>query len=393
MEKFTISRNDDFYEAFADVVKTKSGVLICTYREALTHSPVHGINGSPGFCRIIVRRSLDGGLHWGNRQIICATEDLKEGFAYNCSRLVVLANGTVMLVVDRFPPLSADQKFYYEQGIMDEGSICNIIFRSTDDGKTWTTAQETSINTGIVPSIKELNNGDLLLGVCNPNRGGQLVHRSEDGGLTWSDYVSVPFDGDLDLNEGDFVELDNGVIVLYMREDNEGFTGWRSYSNDGGRSWSKAVRCRMLACRGRPSVGLLSTGEVFITYRIAMPKISGPRALALFVESQEWSLHGDDLSDSFNSEEMQRFQIIDVDRNLVTDSGYSGWVELDDGSILVVNYINEDAPRAFIRGYILNRRDWILSPPGNIDWVGKGNTDMDDRQIDVGSKAYRNSIE
>ena len=276
---------------------------------------------------------------------------------------------------------------------MDEGSVCNIIFRRTDDGKTWSTAQETSINTGIVPSIKELSNGDLLLGVSNPNRGGQLVHRSEDGGVTWNDYVSVPFDGELDLNEGDFVELDNGVIVLYMREDNEGFTGWRSYSNDGGRSWSKAVRCRMLACRGRPSVGLLSTGEVFITYRIAMPKISGPRALALFVESQEWSLHGDDLSDSFNSEEMQRFQIIDVDRNLVTDSGYSGWVELDDGSILVVNYINEDAPRAFIRGYILNRRDWILSPPGNIDWVGKGNIDMDDRQIDVGSKAYRNPIE
>ena len=104
----------------------------------------------------------------------------------------------------------------------------------------------------------------------------------------------------------------------------------------------------MLACRGRPSVGLLSSGEVFITYRIAMPKISGPRALALFVESQEWSIHGDDLSEPFNSQEMQRFQIIDVDRNLVTDSGYSGWVELDDGSILVVNYINEDAPRAFI---------------------------------------------
>jgi hypothetical protein len=117
---------------------------------------------------------------------------------------------------------------------------------------------------------------------------------------------------------------------------------------------------------------------------MAMPKVSGPRALALFVESQEWAIHGDDLSEPFKSQEMQRFQIIDVDRNLVTDSGYSGWVELDDGSILVCNYINEDAPRAFIRGYIINRRDWILAPPGNIDWVGKGNIDMDDKQIDVG---------
>lgn len=392
MEKFTISRNDDIYEAFPDVVKTDSGILICTYREAITHSPVHGINGNQGYCRIIIRRSLDGGLHWGPRQIVCGTEDIKQGFAYNCSRLVVLANGTIILVVDRFPSLPDGQQFYDEQGIMDSGSICNIIFRSTDDGKTWSGPQETSINTGIVPSIKELSNGNLLLGVSNRNKGGQLIHHSEDEGVTWSEAVSVPFDGDLDLNEGDFVELDNGVIVLYMREDNEGFTGWRSYSNDGGSSWSKAVRCRMLACRGRPSVGLLSTGEVFITYRIAMPKVSGPRALALFVESQQWAVHGDDLSDSFNSPEMQRFQIIDVDRNIVTDSGYSGWVELDDGSILVCNYINEDAPRAFIRGYIINRRDWILAPPGNIDWVGKGNLDMDERQIDVSAKAYRHSI-
>ena len=90
-------------------------------------------------------------------------------------------------------------------------------------------------------SIKELSNGNLLLGVSNRYKGGQLIHHSEDGGVTWSEAVSVPFDGDLDLNEGDFVELDNGVIVLYMREDNEGFTGWRSYSNDGGSSWSKAV--------------------------------------------------------------------------------------------------------------------------------------------------------
>ena len=131
MEKFTISRNDDFYEAFADVVKTKNGVIICTYREALTHSPVHGMDGSAGYCRIIVRRSLDGGLHWSDRQIICATEDLKEGYAYNCSRLVVLGNGTVLLVVDRFPPLPADQKFYDEQQILDDGSVCNVIFRST----------------------------------------------------------------------------------------------------------------------------------------------------------------------------------------------------------------------------------------------------------------------
>lgn len=29
-------------------------------------------------------------------------------------------------------------------------------------------------------------------------------------------------------------------------------------------------------------------------------------------------------------------------------------------------YINDDAPRAFIRGYRVGRQDWYLFPPGDI---------------------------
>ena len=61
-----------------------------------------------------------------------------------------------------------------------------------------------------------------------------------------------------------------------------------------------------------------------------------------------------------------RFAFLDNDRALSADSGYSGWVQLPDGTLYVVNYITDDAPRAHIRGYVVGRDDWYLFPEGAI---------------------------
>ena len=61
--------------------------------------------------------------------------------------------------------------------------------------------------------------------------------------------------------------------------------------------------------------------------------------------------------------------IIDMDRSVHRDSGYSGWVLLDNGDIYVVDYINDDAPLAQIRGYRVNRSDIILFPEGDLPWL------------------------
>ena len=387
MEKFTISRDDAVYEAFADVVKTANGVLICTYRESEAHYLQAG-DDFPGIARVVVRRSLDGGLHWGPRQVVCATEDLREGLGYNGSRLLACRDGSALLVVDRFPRLEPGQYVHDVEALLRARNVCNVIFRSTDDGATWTGPEETSLTTGIVPSITELRNGDLLVGLSNHHHGGQLVHRSEDGGRTWTEPVSIAYEGDLDLSEGDFVELDDGTVALYMREDREGFTGWRSLSRDAGRTWSTAERCFMMCCRGRPGAGLLSSGEIFITYRFGIPGPSAPRMLMMYVETQEQAAGGDAFANPA-SPDMRRLLMLDVDRCLVSDTGYSGWTELDNGDVLVVNYINDDAPRAHIRGYIVSRRDWMLVPPGRMPWVGKGQPTMDAETIAASAEVYR----
>ena len=59
-------------------------------------------------------------------------------------------------------------------------------------------------------------------------------------------------------------------------------------------------------------------------------------------------------------------RVWDTVRALSADSGYSGWVQLPDGTLYVVNYITDDAPRAHIRGYVVGREDWYLFPEGAI---------------------------
>ena len=48
------------------------------------------------------------------------------------------------------------------------------------------------------------------------------------------------------------------------------------------------------------------------------------------------------------------------DRSPESDTGYSGWVQFDDGEIYIVNYIMDDAPKSQVRGYSLCMEDFTL---------------------------------
>jgi hypothetical protein len=64
-----------------------------------------------------------------------------------------------------------------------------------------------------------------------------------------------------------------------------------------------------------------------------------------------------------------RTMILDMDRSVHRDAGYSGWVQLPNGDIFVVDYINDDAPLAHLRGYRVRRSDYILFPDGDLPWL------------------------
>ena len=59
----TIDRDEDVYQAYADVALSDDGRLICVWREAAGHA-------SGDWARLVFRESLDLGRTWGERQIL-----------------------------------------------------------------------------------------------------------------------------------------------------------------------------------------------------------------------------------------------------------------------------------------------------------------------------------
>ena len=376
MQTITVSRDDDIYEAFADIAQTPDGVLVCTYRESMCHS-------SRPWSKVIVRRSFDRGLSWGPRQVVIerTREESEAGQGrLNCSRITACADGSLLLIVDL---LRRDTFAEY----LEPGMCMNLLFRSRDSGATWEGPEETGITEGIVPSIKELSDGRLIVGVTEqwPGAKGeedfveeQTAYMSADKGKTWDGPFRIPNPegspingGPWRLNEGDFVELDDGALVCYIREDGERICGWKSLSRDGGLSWSVPQRTQMMHCLGRPSTGRLRSGEIAVTYRVVCGLST---SLGLYVETPAEALKGfagavdSEAQEDYRANAEARFAFLDNDRSVSPDSGYSGWVQLDDGDLYVVNYITDDAPRAYIRGYKVGREDWYLYPEGAIDY-------------------------
>ncbi len=368
MQKIVVSRDDNIYKAFADVAQGPKGELVVTYRESMAHAPWP-------FSRLCVQRSLDGGMTWPAREVLLEKVQEKKEGSLNCSRITACADGTLLLIVDHI--LHGKSEFV-------ENCCKILLYRSIDGGKTWDGPHETGITEGIVPSIKELSNGNLIIGttrVRSPQNmpwkealryvtEEQLTYISKDKGKTWEGPFVVPSPKELRLDEGDYVELDDGTLVVYMRED-KSYTGWKSTSTDGGRTWSEAFRGEFLSCCGRPSAGRLRSGEILITYRFCTAIST---SLALYMETPAEAVRREPIDPAkYDVDYRQaRFAFIDNDRSIHPDSGYSGWVQLPNGNLFVVNYVTDDAPRGQIRGYLLTREDFFLFPEGGIPWLHPG---------------------
>lgn len=351
IRKFTVSRDDSVYEAFPDLTLTADGRLLCVFAECTHH-------GKRDWTRLALTESTDRGRTWSPKRALAAPS---QGFPYwNCPRIATLRDGRVAVVVDRIGA---------EEHSADASRLENVLFLSRDHGRTWDEPALLPMQ-GIVPDrLVELADGRWLI-AChrrNPATGCLAVRlwHSPDQGRTWHGPVMLADQAGLNLCEVSILPVDAQVLVALLRENS--FKGWDAFkviSRDGGLTWSAPIALPIPACH-RPTAGWLANGQALVTCRL-MQGGKGwvgwwtQNTLAVLTDRES-------LLAPTREEAHTRILPLDFDRSPESDTGYTGWVQFDDGEIYVVNYIMDDAPKAQIRGYALGLDDFVL-PTGTRSW-------------------------
>ncbi len=322
IEKFTLSRNDSFMEGWPDLIKLKSGRLLTAYNECVGH-------GNRDHTHITVRTSDDGGRTWSEK--IYVGEETFQGNQWNSIRVNQLRDGRIILVCDKI----AGTEFAAETEL--------YAFESYDDGASFTEKRRLGIYGYCSDKVRELSDGSLLLCVSRFNseigRSEIFAHKSLDGGVTWSDPRLAASSTVYTFIEPAAYEMGDGTVAVFLRENSfKNYNGFVVFSQDGGNSFDEHIEIPVPGMH-RPFVGRLKNGKLLLSYR---EFLNGDRSrIKACVFDENAILSGGN------------FEIFEIDRDMskTPDSGYSAWVQLDDGEVVMVNYIVDDAPKAYIRGY------------------------------------------
>ena len=346
--KFVVSREPGVYQGWPDLLRTASGKLLCVFTEC-----PHHLNRSR--TRLMLVESTDGGLTWSPKRRIAAAVTADDGFYWNCARLSLLPGGEIALVVDR-----GWGDFRNESKIRNE--VC--LFRSGDDGATWQGPEALPLD-GIVPDrLVVLDTGRRLIAAHREVDGKLAVFSrfSDDGGKTWSPEITLARDPRFNLCEAAMLPLGGGRVVCFMRENSgEGFDCKKVISRDNGETWSEVVDFPLPGCH-RPTVGQLSDGTILLTYRFCQGGKPGWGQCAQNLFAAVFD--ADSALGATRRDSWARIIPVDYDRALKSDLGYSGWVELPDGTVYIVTYIVDDAlDCGQIRGYAIARRELVPFPP------------------------------
>ena len=145
-----------------------------------------------------------------------------------------------------------------------------FVHRSEDGGRTWSSSAKVDIGDyrgAFSPKgAVELPDGDLLLPLGShdyDSAAASFVVRSTDGGVSWGPPVEVARQADCVYSEPAAVVLHDGDVLVFSREENRGHIH-ASRSADGGRSWLAPVA---LPHWGYPAHGVaLADGRVLVVY-------------------------------------------------------------------------------------------------------------------------------
>lgn len=351
IQKFRVSRDDSIYEAWPDVTLTHTGKLICVFSECTHHK-------DRSYTRIVCCESTDRGRTWSEKSPVTAAT---QGLPYwNCARIQTLADGRILVMVDKVH-------------LKGEAGAVNYMIFSDDDGITWSEPMLTPA-TGIVPDrLLELENGRWIISTHQRNsETGNLAQHlwySDDRGTSWSGPVTVADQSGLNFCEVSILPVGTNLVAFLRENSGLGRPCYKTISHDYGETWSEPIPFPLPGCH-RPVAGYLRDGSIFITYRFTQ---GGGRRHTVVDGQKTWGppwqnffgavTDTDSALASSYKDAWTRIIPIDFDRSLYTnDLGYSGWVQFDDGEIYIVNYVMDDSPKCQIRGYSLRLEDFMIQP-------------------------------
>ena len=243
-----------------DVVRLPSSRLLCVYNQTDVHWPTTS--------QITLLQSDDDGRTWKQKQVIDTGDKSQGEEVWITPRISRLRDGRLIICCDQndFAHCHEDSP----PGI--------YVWWSEDDGESWSERQPTEIP-GIEPDrVVELSDGTLVMGTHFTSRETvrltEALAFSHDRGRTWGDLVSTGKDTLHNFCEGAYLELMDGTLLCVMRENSSAAAGGRefnlypsfvAYSLDRGRTWTQPVEAPFWG--DRPFAGLLSSGQLLVTYR------------------------------------------------------------------------------------------------------------------------------
>lgn len=339
MEKFIVARDDTIQESWPDLVKTKSGALLCVFTECVHHADRTG-------SRLMLVKSTDRGRTWSAKRALTPKAPDKE-HVLDCARLSRLPDDSLVMVCNFSRP---------------DGPCQILMWRADAEGEQFEGPFETAAD-GIVPTkLTVTKTGRWILGAHSQDDSiGKLVQYiwySDDEGKTWSDRITAAKDARYNLCEGDIIVYPDNTLVMLMRENSSmGYDCMKVISHDNGETWEGVYQVPIPGCH-RPTSLLLPDGNCLITYRFMQ---GGKGWLGWWTQNMFAALmDAEQLKETERNMQQVRILPVDYDRSPVSDLGYTGSVYFDDGEMYVVNYIVDDAPKPHIRGYSLRRSDFIL---------------------------------
>ncbi len=283
----------------------------------------------------------------------------KSSNRFNCPRLSVIGD-TLWLICDEVSIKGKGQFFRLE----NNETYTKTLLWKTQDGDKWEGPIETNIK-GIVPDrICSTDDGFLIathtkmhFGPKAKNKKVEEVQREEHGYLVQNIWHATDLEGKwtkyplchqkgYNLCEASVCRLRNGTYLTLMRENSAlGLPSFACFSKDG-IIWTDPIETRMFGCH-RPVTGQLKSGNLLTTYREA----SGSFLPGLWAKNTFACLT---MKGSIQEDFVKSIILpLDHDSSTRSDSGYTGWVQMPNERVFIVNYTSQSAPRPYIKWYTI----------------------------------------